>query len=224
MSREIGSIMRKVDLRRSQSVVRDQGMRPTCLAIAATGGHEYLRGDGHCLSVEYLHWTCINRDGASEQGVSLKTTIQSLLEVGQPYEELWPYQHDIDDMATNYEPPNTIHPEDCFKVNWGAEIRPSIDDIKWHLRVGRAVVIGIRLFYDFHSSENGHIQMPKAGEASCGRHAVLLVGYNDDEQRFIFKNSWGGTWAESGYGFLPYSYIVEHTLAAHVFSNEELGE
>ena len=224
MSQEIGSTVRRVNLRQSQSVVRDQGMRPTCLACAATGGHEYLRGDGHCLSVEYLHWTCMKHDGASEQGVSLRTTVQSLIDIGQPYEELWPYRQDIDDMATDYEPPNTIHLDACFTVDWGEEIRPSVEDFKWHLRIGRAVVVGIRLFYGFHSNKDGQIQTPKTGESPCGRHAVLLVGYNDDEQYFIFKNSWGSTWGDSGYGFLPYSYIRQHTLAAHVFSNEEPRE
>jgi C1A family cysteine protease len=91
------------------------------------------------------------------------------------------------------------------------------------LRAGRAAVVGMRLFYSFHRSVNGQIQMPRADESQCGWHAVLLVGYDDDAERFIFKNSWGETWGRDGYGFLPYSYIVEHALAAHVFSNEELG-
>lgn len=210
-----------VDLRKKQSSVRDQGMRATCLACAATAGHEYLRGDGRYLSVEYLHWASVKRDGASKQGVSLKTTIQALVDKGQPYEELWPYRRNVDDTATDYAPPTTINPDKCFHIRWGREIRPSIEDFKWHLRMGRAVVIGIRLFYGFHISDDGHIQMPNAEESPCGRHAVLLVGYDDHEKYFLFKNSWGETWGDAGYGFLPYQYISEHTLAAHVFSYVE---
>ena len=38
-----------------------------------------------------------------------------------------------------------------------------------------------------------------------GGHAVLLVGYNDDEQYFIVKNSWGPGWGEGGYFRIAYS-------------------
>ncbi len=30
-------------------------------------------------------------------------------------------------------------------------------------------------------------------------HGVLLVGYDDSEQSYILKNSWGGGWGESGF-------------------------
>jgi len=65
--------------------------------------------------------------------------------------------------------------------------------------------------------------LPKVGESPSGSHAVLLVGYDDYEQNFIFKNSWGNKWGDVGYGLLPYSYVLDHTLAAHVFSNEDPG-
>lgn len=213
----------KLDLRRKQSTVKDQGLRPTCLACAATSGHEYLRDDERCLSVEYLHWASVKRDGASKQGVSLRTTVEVLADTGQPYEEVWPYRHDVDDTASDYEPPTTIYPDDCLRITWEKEIRPSVEDLKLHLRMGRAVVIGIRLFYGFHSSVDGKIPLPKVGESPSGRHTVLLVGYDNYAQNFIFKNSWGDEWGDVGYGLLPYSYVLDNTLAAHVFSNEDLG-
>ena len=213
----------KLDLRGKQSKVKDQGLRPTCLACSATSGHEYLRGDKRCLSVEFLHWASVKRDGASKQGVSLRTTVEVLADTGQPCEEVWPYQHDVDDTASGYEPPTTIYPDDYFRITWEKEIRPSVEDLKLHLRMGRAVVIGIRLFYGFHNSVDGKIPPPKVGESPSGRHTILLVGYDDYAQNFIFKNSWGDEWGDFGYGLLPYSYILDHTLAAHVFSNEDLG-
>ncbi len=38
-----------------------------------------------------------------------------------------------------------------------------------------------------------------------GGHAVLLVGYNDAEQYFIVKNSWGPGWGEQGFFKIAYS-------------------
>ncbi len=36
-------------------------------------------------------------------------------------------------------------------------------------------------------------------------HAVVLVGYNDDEQYWIIKNSWGTGWGEDGFARLRYN-------------------
>jgi C1A family cysteine protease len=211
--------MRQFDLRKQQSTIKDQGVRPTCLACAATSGHEYLRGDNHSLSVEYLHWACLKADGVSSEGVSLGTAIRALIDIGQPYEELWPYRQDVNDMSVDYKPPNVISQSNCFRVKSGNQVIPIIEDLKWQLRAGKAVLIGIRLFYGFHNSENGRIRMPEKGEPTCGRHVVLLVGYDDEEQYFIFKNSWGNVWGDHGYGFLPYTYLKEHTLVAYTLFN-----
>ena len=212
--------MRQVDLRPRQSAIIDQGMRPTCLACAATSGHEYLRGDQYSLSVEYLHWACIKADGVSREGVSLGTAVRALIDIGQPYEELWPYRQNVNDTSGDYKPPNGISRYNCFRVKSGDQVMPIVEDLKWQLRAGKAVLIGIRLFYGFHNSTDGRIRIPENGESTCGRHVVLLVGYDDGEQCFIFKNSWGDVWGDHGYGFLPYIYVKEHTLVASVFYNQ----
>jgi hypothetical protein len=52
-----------------------------------------------------------------------------------------------------------------------------------------------------------------------GGHAVLIVGYDDDEEYFIVKNSWGTGWGESGYFRIDYSQLTndvgfgQYTLA-----------
>ncbi|MEI6627929.1 MAG: C1 family peptidase [Alphaproteobacteria bacterium] len=50
-----------------------------------------------------------------------------------------------------------------------------------------------------------------AGDFSVGGHAILLVGYNDDTQKFKFMNSWGTWWGDNGYGTLPYNYVCGTT-------------
>ena len=44
---------------------------------------------------------------------------------------------------------------------------------------------------------------------SIGGHAMLIVGYNDDKQWFIVRNSWGNKWADNGYCYIPYDYIID---------------
>jgi len=40
-----------------------------------------------------------------------------------------------------------------------------------------------------------------------GDHAVLVVGYNDEQECWYIKNSWGTEWGEDGYFRLKYGSI-----------------
>jgi C1A family cysteine protease len=55
--------------------------------------------------------------------------------------------------------------------------------------------------------------MPKPNEQLEGGHAVLAVGYDDVNQWFIVRNSWGTGWGMKGYFTLPYSYLLDQNLS-----------
>ena len=61
------------------------------------------------------------------------------------------------------------------------------------------------VFQDFMHYSSG-IYTHVTGKQLSG-HAVLLVGYNDAEQYFIVKNSWGTGWGEKGYFRIAYSQM-----------------
>ena len=79
------------------------------------------------------------------------------------------------------------------------------------------------------AEENGgKIPFPDAKtDRIVGGHAVVAVGYNDkteitnkkgDKKKskgaFLIRNSWGKTWGDSGYGWLPYDYVLKWNLAS----------
>jgi C1A family cysteine protease len=62
--------------------------------------------------------------------------------------------------------------------------------------------------------ENADIPYRPDTEPVIGGQAVVAVGY--DDRRFnvtrgalLIRNSWGTSWGEQGYGWLPYEYVVE---------------
>ena len=55
--------------------------------------------------------------------------------------------------------------------------------------------------------------MPTIKEALIGGHAVMAVGYDDTQCRFIVCNSWGPGWGIKGYFTIPYAYLIDSNLA-----------
>jgi C1A family cysteine protease len=55
--------------------------------------------------------------------------------------------------------------------------------------------------------------MPQTNEQMLGGHAVLAVGYDDAKQRFTVQNSWGTSWGDKGFFYMPYEYLTNPNLA-----------
>lgn len=86
---------------------------------------------------------------------------------------------------------------------------PSLSAIKNAL-VNGPLVTTFDVYNDFFSYTGGIYEY--ATGSLAGGHAVLLVGYADDDTvdgggYFIVKNSWGSGWGEGGYFRIAYSQI-----------------
>jgi C1A family cysteine protease len=78
-------------------------------------------------------------------------------------------------------------------------------------------VFGFTVYDSFESqavATTGHAPMPAPSEAVLGGHAVMGVGYDDKNQWFIARNSWGPNWGMKGYFTLPYAYLTDAQLAS----------
>ena len=47
------------------------------------------------------------------------------------------------------------------------------------------------------ATANGH----STGDVN---HVVVLIGWDDQRQAWLVKNSWGETWGEQGFGWIAY--------------------
>lgn len=64
------------------------------------------------------------------------------------------------------------------------------------------VIAGMRVFEDFYYYRGG-VYRHVAG-AARGQHAIAVIGYDDQEQAWIAKNSWGTNWGERGFFRIGY--------------------
>lgn len=71
----------------------------------------------------------------------------------------------------------------------------SVDDVKRALIAG-PLITSMRVYDDFYSYKSG-IYKHQEG-ALLGGHAVMIVGWNNSEQAWIARNSWGTDWGEAG--------------------------
>jgi C1A family cysteine protease len=55
--------------------------------------------------------------------------------------------------------------------------------------------------------------MPVRRDRVRAGHAVLAVGYDNAQRRFIVRNSWGSKWGMRGYFTMPYDYLINRRLS-----------
>jgi hypothetical protein len=69
----------------------------------------------------------------------------------------------------------------------------NIVSVKTCLAYQIPVLIGIQLHRNEAYNNHGYVHIPKISPNE-GFHACLVVGYNDRNQHFIIRNSWGSDW------------------------------
>ena len=78
------------------------------------------------------------------------------------------------------------------------------------------VTTSMKIYEDFQHYTEG-IYRHVSGDF-LGNHCIVILGWNDNNQIWICKNSWGTNWGENGYFRIEYndSEIGKHTVEAHV--------
>ncbi len=72
-------------------------------------------------------------------------------------------------------------------------------------------MFGFTVYEEFESAavaKSGVLPLPARGEKPVGGHAVLAVGYSDAKNQVIVRNSWGASWGDHGYFYMPYQYMT----------------
>jgi len=82
------------------------------------------------------------------------------------------------------------------------QIVTSVTDIKNWISTKGPVVACFTVYDDFFSYHNGIYSRVSTNVA--GGHCVSVIGYNDTEQYWICKNSWGTGWGENGFFRIAY--------------------
>lgn len=218
-----------IDLRPpTPAAVPDQGSRPVCLPMAATGAHNVLaavKGEAP-RSMEALWWGASRLHQSPMVGTTTTHIGQALSRTGQPDEARWPYPQSRLDPTAEEPPPQCATPpwRTATLTTFAARDHQFEQRCESHLADGKPVVLIIQVTDEFYAPKSdGTIAIPPARAKSYGNHAVLVMGLLESqtgERHLLIRNSWGPMWGDAGYGLLPLGYLPRHGVEAAVVLDE----
>jgi C1A family cysteine protease len=209
----------RVDLRADCPAVYNQGGLHSCTAHAIAAAIQFeKKRQAHPENLApsrlfiYYNERTIERSIHSDSGAQIRSGIKSVAKRGVCPERLWPYRA----RKFRQKPWRKCYTEGAkHPALTYHRVRRRLPQLKACLASGYPVIFGFTVYESFHSKKvrhTGRAPMPKH-EKVRGGHAVLAVGYDDAQRRFIVRNSWGSKWGKRGYFTLPYDYFTNRHLS-----------
>ena len=227
-----------VDLRPWCSPIEDQGQLGSCTANAGVGIVEYFERRAHGKHLDgsrlFIYKTTRNLLGVTgDTGAWLRNTMAALVTCGVAPEHYWPYTDQAPDF--DREPPPFIYAvaDNYEALKYfahdplsGSVSRPDLlASVKKFLVAGVPSMFGFWGYPSFNFADKPeHIPLPTdqelRGEPEWG-HAIVAVGYDNQRKikntvsnvttsgALLIRNSWGTSWGDQGYGWIPYDYILK---------------
>ena len=209
----------KVDLSVAFPDVYDQGNIGSCTAQAIASAldfcHQRAAGSRFNPSRLFIYYNerVIIGTASVDSGASIRDGIKSVNNIGACKETLWPY----DGNDFKKEPSEACYQDalNYQSLSYYKIIHTNLNECKQCLANSYPFVFGVSIYDSFMSAEGtGVVPMPYLTDQLQGGHAMLCVGYDDEKQAFLVRNSWGEGWGMKGYCWMPYEYMTHRELAA----------
>jgi len=200
-----------VDIRSKCPAVYDQGTLGSCSANAGIAARVMLDNLSADLSrlFQYYMERKIEHDVNTDGGAQMRDIGKALLNYGATPEVYFPY------VIANFKKAPT-HDAITHALTYKIKSYHAVADVTGIKQIlalmQQPVLSGIDVYASFESdkvAKTGLVPVPKPNEKNLGGHAILIVGYNDAKKWFICRNSWGETWGDKGYFYLPYDFFTK---------------
>ena len=206
-------IPKKIDWSEFMPPVYDQGNLGSCTANGIAGAFDWERKQSGKEFIYpsrlfvYYNERAMEGTIGEDAGAFIRDGIKSVNKLGTCKEENWKYE--VDKFAC--EPPKVCYEEALgYQVLEYKRVNSDIISLKQAL-AENPVVFGFTVYESFETEEvskTGVVPMPKENESALGGHCVVAVGYDDETRKIKCRNSWGESWGDCGYFYLPYEYFT----------------
>jgi C1A family cysteine protease len=188
--------------------IKNQGLCGGCWAFASAATLESqiaMSAPGTPDLAEQILLSCSGAGNCGSGGPIDGPTGNYLKTTGLPPESYFPYTA-TDNICSNA---GAGWQNNTYKISQWQDVTTAIvtvDGLKNALVTYGPLATAMEVYEDFYNYTNG-VYAYVAG-ADQGGHAIELIGYDDNDQAFIAKNSWGTGWGESGFFKIAYSQVL----------------
>lgn len=218
------TIRKSVDLRKFFTQVKNQKDLGSCTSFAAAAMYEAMLTQfsdieaPQDMSPAYLFYYSNVVKGRPAGGSNFREQLEVLGTQGICKEDLYAYDSEAPDVKPSAEAdadakqhrvlqakqiPLSVYPEDKPKaIEENHKLLTSA--------LSEGYPIGISLYvYDNLGKDGAYVVHPQdAPDAKeDGWHAMVVVGYSEENDFYIVRNSWGPEFGDKGYCYMPCTYI-----------------
>ena len=223
----------KIDLRAWCAPIEDQGALGSCTANAGVGMIEFYEKKAYGVWLDasrlFLYKATRNLLGwTGDTGAYLRTTMGAMALFGVPPEKYWPYKiasFDAEPTAFLYAFAQSFQALNYYRLDpVGTTPTNLLSQIKTNLAGNLPSMFGFTVYDSISQAKGagkGKIPFPCSTDKVAGGHAIMAIGYDDTlaikntnggkttTGALLIRNSWGTSWGEVGYGWLPYEYVLK---------------
>jgi len=209
-----------LDLRYTMPGIYNQQNIGSSVANAVAAAYEYnqIQLDENHIFIPsrlfiYYNTRKIEKTVMYDAGAQIRNSIKSINIDGICSETKW-----------NYNPDNlNIKPADeCYihvpRIKY-YRIHQDIKSLKGCLSNGVPFIFGFSVYDNFEkiTKDNNTLSPPNKADQYLGGHCGLCVGYNDFDETFIIRNSFGLEWGNNGHFNMKYEYMLNANLCSDLW-------
>ena len=223
-----------VDLRAECPPVYCQGSIGSCTANATAALLDVVRKKDKLPFLNpsrlFIYYNCrvLNGDPEADQGCCFRDALSTIYDTGVCSEADWDY-----DPTLLFKKPT----DECYakatenKFQYYALIDQKETALKHCLDEGYPFLFAINIFWPMNEDhmlfETGILSVPNPNQPKppilCS-HALCCVGYDDEKQLFLVRNSFGADWCGNGHFYIPYSFMLDPKCSDGFWTLRTSGE